>query len=282
MKNYIRVLISLLIVNAAMALEFPIADEPQRFNQEIKQYIADLYDEGISIGSSPSVDNQIKNDPRNWEAALAELIGDPGEYRWGPSTYALSAAKLRGKGNDPEIRQAAVQQLRYSIRKGIEMVDQKPENKRVLSDANLIVESSIAEMLEMDSPHVLQAILLHYNSPEADRLEIIYQGVATLLAPSMQKYGDMQNVEEAEKLAAKLASIGRADVASNIKRAAERIRKDAAAKQASGEGGAEEGKNVDENDDHVPVEVGIKQLWPWFAAGAAFVVALMVYFRKKR
>lgn len=264
--------------------ELPRSDDPEEFQQEVKEYILSLPGGGFSSAKEkPELRKAIEEDPKDWEAALAEIIGTPEQYSMGETEVALLTAILRNKGTDPRISAATVRLFEHTVRISAERLDKVTDNERVIVGTKTWIQSMIAEMVQTDSPEVLLAVLEHFNSPEAERFGTLEEVTPMYIAPSLQEYGNLRNAEEALKVAAKLASMGKTDYASDIKRAAERIKKDAGKRNATtGTQSQDETNNVTGTGAHGNDTSGGTPLWPWLAAGAALIAALLAYFRLKR
>ncbi len=289
MKAFYPIILWMLLSFLCHALEYrpydplPDSNNPEEFRHEVKEYILYSAKYGLNVDRNSSITRKkIAEDPRDWEIPLAEILSDPREYGRGPAEAALLAATIREKGGDPGIRDAAIRRFEQTVQSSLELFESKADNPRVISGTKSWIGTLIRVSLDLESPDVLQSILVFLHSPEVDRFETLQAYDPKYIAPALQKYGDARNAEEALKVAAKLESIGRADVAADIKRAAERIMKDAAEKQATSTGGAN-GSSKDARGPHEGNDdADGTLLWPWLAAGGALIAALVAYFRMKR
>lgn len=262
--------------------DLPHSDDPEKFKQEVKEYTRSLVGTGPPRASEkPELRKAIEEDPRDWEAGLAEIIGTPEHYGTAETEIALLTAILRKKGTDPRISAATVSLFKHTVRISVERLDTVADNEVVIVGTKGWIVSMIAEMVQTDSPDVLQAVLVYFNSPEAEQLGTLEKNAQQYIAPALQKYGDLSNAEEALKVAAKLASMGKTDYASDIKRAAERIKKDAGKKNATnGTPSPDETTNIPGTEDKD--NASGKPIWPWLAAGASLIAALLAYLRLRR
>ncbi|WAC20942.1 hypothetical protein OVA24_06050 [Luteolibacter sp. SL250] len=288
MKTAILVYLSSLLVCLGQEpklpehVEFPASGDPVKFHQEVKDYIIYSSQVGLNVDRNSSITRRkIEEDSRDWEAPLAEIIGDPRQYEMGATEVALLAATIRKDRNDPRITAAAIRLLQEAVGMSIERIDRQAI-PRVISGSKSWVGTLIRELVDLESPETLQAILIFLHSPEVDRLEILQQYTPKYIPPALQKFGDLRNAEEALKVAAKLESIGRVDVATDIKRAAERIQKETGRKQGPTGAAAGSSKNTSAPDGEAKDSADGTPLWPWLAAGGALIAALAAYFRMKR
>jgi hypothetical protein len=282
MKPLLHLLLWACLSGLTHAAELPRSDNPEQFKQEVIEYTISLVGVGIPRASEkPELWKAIKEDPRDWEAGLAEIIGTPEQYGMGETESALLMAILRNKGTDPRISAATVRLFEHTVQTSVERLDTVTDNPSVITGAKGRIGSRVAAMVRTDSPDVLQSILEYFNSPEADRLGTLEKVTPKYVAPALQEYGDLRNAEEALRVAAKLASMGKTDFASDIRRAAERIKKDAGDKNAATGTLSQDGTNhvpgTDDKDN-----ASERLLWPWLAAGGALIAALLAYFRLKR
>ncbi|MBX3740426.1 MAG: hypothetical protein KF712_05505 [Akkermansiaceae bacterium] len=80
----------------------------------------------------------------------------------------------------------------------------------------------------------------------------------------------------------RLHEVGRDDIASDIERSVERLRKAAAQKQVNSTGGTNaSSKEAPGTNDDGKGDSDHSPLWPWLAAGGALIAALVAYFRMK-
>jgi len=284
MKPLLYLLLWACLSGLIHAAELPRSDNPEQFKQEVIEYTRSLVGVGTPRASEePELWKAIHEDPRDWEAALAEIIGTPEKHDRGETQVALLMAILRNKGTDPRISAATVRLFEHTVQTSVERLDTMKDNPRVINGAKGRIVSMTAEMVQTDSPEILQSILEYFNSPEADRLETVEKGAQQYLRPALQEYGDLRNAEEALKVTAKLAAMEKTDYASDIKRAAERIKKDAGRKNATtgtlSQDGTSHVPGVDAGDNDTS---GSPPLWPWLAAAGALLAAVTAYFRMKR
>ncbi len=283
MQLLIRLIFLVSFAGVACAeYELPSSGDPEVFQQEVKNYIITIAENGINVDrDSKAIREKIAGDEKDWETPLGEIIGNPRKYFMGPTNVALSAAAIRKDKAEPKINEATARLFRELVPMAIELFDQRPDNAALQSGINSWIGGLIIKVIELDSPDALQSILEFLHSPEVDRFDTLQQYSPKYIAPALQKYGDLRNAEEAMKVAAKLESIGRADVASDIKRAAERIMKDAAEKQAVSPGGVNGSSRDARGTDNGDEDADRKPLWPWLAAGVALIAAVVAYSRMR-
>ncbi|MBX3743569.1 MAG: hypothetical protein KF712_21465 [Akkermansiaceae bacterium] len=264
---------------------YPESEDPNEFSRQVEEFIiARSSSGGLRDVYDRTNENLLKEDKRDWEETFARMMRKPQDYGINRSFLAFEAARFRGKAKDARIVAALPPLLSACIQDAEERYSRYAAQGK--SDYPLIragLAGFIPGALESGSPEILQSILDFMISPADQRINLTESKSTDHVVSALQEYGNPNHIEAATILSEKLREKGKADIADDIVRSVERIKKHAGRKQATSTGRTGESSNdASTPDGEATKSASEKPLWPWIAAGGALIAALVAYLRMKR
>lgn len=191
----------------------PDSNDPETFTQEVIKLITDLADTdaGIRSPDNRSRENAIREDERDWESGLVEIIGNSARYGTRASKMAFGAAELRGTTQQDEVAKASIVLFHDFVDEAKDRTDDT-----FLRTAGL--NGYVAALVEVENRDVLSAILDYANSDQEKQNKFFSDFSYKYITQAVANHGAPVHITASEKLAARLRDEGFDKVAMNLER----------------------------------------------------------------
>lgn len=259
---------------------YPVASSGPEFEKEAEAFVIA---KSVHLSGLENKE-QFINDPRDWEPVLEKLIREPSVHGITVSNVAFGYTAYRGTAKNPEIVAATGEWFNRHVQEALKRYEKysgegNPTHPGVYGS----MPNIIGGILKVGAPAHLTHVLDYLNSPADEKIRLIARNTPRDVAGALQTYGNENHIEAAEKFAQRLRGEGKGDIADDIARSVERIKKDAGRKQGTSTGRTGESSNdASAPDGESTKSASKKPLWPWLAAGGALLAAVIGYFRMKR
>lgn len=204
---------------------YPTATEQSEFESQVENLLKATTTRGEGFGGpyDRESENRVRQDPRDWESALARLLNDPGKYGFKLGEAAISVVRLRGTFHNDKIVSSCEVYFGEVVKDEINKVHEFEYRGEKVPYWVGDVGSILSQLLEFHDSRILRMILHHLSSNEALKLGRLNKVLLDKIPVELRACGDISHRAEAVALAQRLREAGQKDVANDIEMWAQRV-----------------------------------------------------------
>lgn len=205
----------------------PDSENPDEFRNEVIRFVSHCAENGIDIGGPDKLEQEarIKNDQRDWEVALSEMIGNPKEFGFRTSSVAFFVARLRETQSNPMVVESVIGYFDEIVDKiDSEVASALQSGDDVPGSVYYRMGGMIPYFLEVDSTALLTRVLGFIVSESAVKVGALEEHAPIHIAAALRQKGRGEHIGDATRLADLLEGRGRADLATDIRQSVARMR----------------------------------------------------------